>query len=160
MLSFKNHILQYCLILIGCLFCTEASWAQSVGRFTESLEFVLITAPVVETARHVFIGAELHHEAIVVCSISGKTARMVSRFRPPIDILGLSVNEKTWHQLALSWGVKPVMCEVYPSVEVLFYSAKRLAIQELSLKPGDKIIITGGTSDRSGDTNTIRIETV
>ena len=99
-------------------------------------------------------------KAIVVCSISGKTARMVSRFRPPIDILGLSVNEKTWHQLALSWGVKPVMCEVYPSVEVLFYSAKRLAIQELSLKPGDKIIITGGTSDRSGDTNTIRIETV
>lgn len=44
MLSFKKHILQYFLILIGCLFCTEASWAQSGGRFTENLEFVLITA--------------------------------------------------------------------------------------------------------------------
>ena len=44
MLSFKKHILQYCLILIGCLFCTEASWAQSSTRFTENLEFVLITA--------------------------------------------------------------------------------------------------------------------
>lgn len=99
-------------------------------------------------------------KAIVVCSISGKTARMVSRFRPPIDILGLSVNEKTWHQLSLSWGVKPVMCEVYPSSEVLFYTAKRLAIQELSLKEGDKIIITGGTSGISGQTNTIRVETV
>lgn len=99
-------------------------------------------------------------KAIVVCSISGMTARMVSRFRPPIDILGLSVNEKTWHQLSLSWGVKPVMCEVYPSAEVLFYTAKQLAVRELSLKPGDKIIITGGTSNKSGNTNTIRVETV
>lgn len=99
-------------------------------------------------------------KAIVVCSISGMTARMVSRFRPPVDILGLSVNEKTWHQLSLSWGVKPVMCEIYPSVEVLFYSAKQIAVKELGLSKGDKIIITGGTSDASGKTNTIRIETV
>ena len=99
-------------------------------------------------------------KAIVVCSISGMTARMVSRFRPPIDILGLSVNEKTWRQLALSWGVKPVMCEVYPSVEVLFYTARQLAIRELDLKAGDKIIITGGTSGKTGATNTIRIETI
>ncbi len=99
-------------------------------------------------------------KAIVVCSLSGMTARMVSRFRPPIDILGLSVNEKTYHQLALSWGVKPVMCEVYPSVEVLFYTAKQIAVKELNLKPGDRLVITGGTSGDSGHTNTIRIETV
>jgi len=99
-------------------------------------------------------------KAIVVCSISGMTARMVSRFRPPVDILGLSVNEKTWHQLALSWGVKPIMCEVYPSIEVLFYNAKQMAIKALNLKKGDKIIITGGTSNASGKTNTIRIETI
>ncbi len=99
-------------------------------------------------------------KAIVVCSISGMTARMVSRFRPPVDILGLSVNEKTWHQLSLSWGVKPIMCEVYPSVEVLFYTAKQIAIKELNLESGDKIIITGGTSNTSGKTNTIRIETI
>lgn len=99
-------------------------------------------------------------KAIVVCSISGMTARMVSRFRPPVDIIGLSVNEKTWHQLSLSWGVKPVMCDLYPSVEVLFYAAKQFAIQELSLVPGDRIIITGGTSGNSGETNTIRVETI
>lgn len=43
MLSFKKHILQYCLILIGCLFCTEASWAQSATRFTDALRFASIT---------------------------------------------------------------------------------------------------------------------
>lgn len=106
------------------------------------------------------IAMDVGAKAIVVCSISGMTARMVSRFRPPVDILGLSVNEKTWQQLSLSWGVKPVMCDLYPSVEVLFYAAKQFAISELSLMPGDKIIITGGTSGNSGETNTIRVETV
>jgi len=103
---------------------------------------------------------DIDAKAIVVSSISGMTARMVSRFRPPIDILGLSVNEKTWHQLSLSWGVIPVMCEVYPSPEVLFYTAKQIAIKELDLHQGDKLIITGGTSDKTGKTNTIRFETV
>ena len=100
-------------------------------------------------------------KAIVVCSMSGTTARMVSRFRSPVDIIGLSVNEKTKNQLALSWGVDPIMCDVYPSIEVLFYTAKQIAKEKFGLKPGDKIIITG--SDRtgeSGNTNTIRIATI
>ena len=104
---------------------------------------------------------DLDAKAIVVCSISGMTARMVSRFRTPVDIIGLSVNEKTFHQLALSWGVVPVMCEIYPSLEVLFYAAKRLAKQALHLSEGDQVIITGGSRmSESGTTNTIRFETV
>jgi pyruvate kinase len=104
---------------------------------------------------------DLDAKAIVVCSISGMTARMVSRFRTPVDIVGLSVSEKTFHQLALSWGVVPVMCEIYPSLEVLFYTAKRLAKQALHLSAGDKVIMTGGSRmSESGTTNTIRFETV
>ena len=104
---------------------------------------------------------DLNAKAIVVCSISGMTARMVSRFRSPVDIIGLSVNEKTFHQLALSWGVVPVMCEIYPSLEVLFYTAKRFAKQALGLSNGDKIILTGGSRmSESGTTNTIRFETI
>ncbi|MBR0449698.1 MAG: pyruvate kinase [Clostridia bacterium] len=104
---------------------------------------------------------DLHAKAIVVCSLSGMTARMVSRFRSPVDIIGLSVNERTWRQLALSWGVMPVMCEVYPSQEVLFYTAEKLAKRVLGLSEGDKIIITGGSTDgKSGTTNTIRFATI
>lgn len=99
-------------------------------------------------------------KAIVVCSISGMTARMVSRFRPPVDIIGLSVNKKTYHQLSMSWGVTPVMCEVYPSIEVLFYTAKQMAKKTFNLKEGDRILITGGTSGTTGNTNTIRIATI
>ncbi|MBP3392079.1 MAG: pyruvate kinase [Clostridia bacterium] len=104
---------------------------------------------------------DLSAKAIVVCSLSGTTARMVSRFRSPVDIIGLSVKEKTWRQLSLSWGVTPLLCEEYPSPEVLFYTAKRIAKEAFSLKTGDTIIITGGnTTGETGNTNTIRIETV
>ena len=104
---------------------------------------------------------DIEAKAIVVCSMSGMTARMVSRFRSPVDIVGLTVSEKTWHQLALSWGVIPVMCEVYPQIEVLFYTAKNLVKNKLGLSAGDKIVITGGSqTGASGNTNTIRMETI
>ena len=100
-------------------------------------------------------------KAISVCSLSGMTARMVSRFRPPVDIVGITTDEKTWRQLALSWGVLPVMSENYPSTDVLFYSAQKLTKQALNLNDGDKIVITGGvTNGESGNTNLIKVETV
>lgn len=104
---------------------------------------------------------DLHAKAIVVCSWTGTTARMVSRFRPPVDIIGVSVKEKTWRQLALSWGITPLLCEVYPSIEVLFYAAKKMAKEAFHLNSGDTVIITGGVrTGESGNTNTIRIESL
>jgi len=99
--------------------------------------------------------------AIAVCSLSGKTARLVSRFRPVVDIIGLTTNKKAWRKLALSWGVIPVMYEEYPSSEVMFYNASRKTQKILQLEDGDNIIIVGGTtSGRSGETNTIRLEKI
>ena len=100
-------------------------------------------------------------DAIVACTMSGRVAKMVSRFRSPIDIIGLTTNEKTWRSLALSWAVTPRMCEIVPSTEVLFYMAKKAAIDAMDLKEGDKIVITGGgTTGISGNTNLIKIETI
>ncbi len=104
---------------------------------------------------------DISAKAMVVCSLSGKTVRMVSRFRSPVDIIGLTVNEKTWRQLAMSWGVTPVMCEVYPSTDVLFYYATKLAKEHTELEKGDNIVITGGnTNGVSGNTSLIKIETI
>ena len=100
-------------------------------------------------------------KAIVACSLSGMTARMVSRFRSPVPILGLTTDETTWRRLALSWGVTPAMCEKFTSTDVLFYTAKKIAEQTLSLEKGDKIVITGGvTTGESGNTNLIKIESI
>ena len=104
---------------------------------------------------------DLEAKAIVVTSISGLTVRMVSRFRPPITILGLATNKEAWYKLALSWGVLPVLTEQFPSMEVLYYYALRAAKDALGLSPGDIVVMTGGnTNGESGNTNVIRIETV
>ncbi len=99
--------------------------------------------------------------AIAACSLSGMTARMVSRFRGPVDILGITTEESTWRKLALSWGVTPIMCEKFSSTEVLFYTAKKLAASAFSLRRGDKVVITGGvTNGQSGNTNLIKVEEI
>ena len=99
--------------------------------------------------------------AIAVCSLSGMTARMISRFRCPIDIVGITTDEKSYRKLALSWAVTPVMSEVFNSLDVLFYCAKNLSKKTLSLDAGDKIVITGGAiNGSSGNTNVIKIEVI
>lgn len=104
---------------------------------------------------------DIHAKAIVVCSISGVTARMVSRFRAPIDIIGMTTNEQTWRKLSLSWGVIPVMTEVVNSTDVLFYMATKTAKSMFKLKKGERIVITGGiTNGGSGSTNLIKLETI
>ena len=50
---------------------------------------------------------DMDAKVIVVCSVTGTTARMVSRFRSPVDIVGLTTDKKAWRKLALSWGVLP-----------------------------------------------------
>ena len=104
---------------------------------------------------------DIKAKAIAVCSLSGGTARMVSRFRCPIDILGVTTEERTWRKLALSWGVTPVMSEMFNSLDVLFYTAAKLAKSRMALRKGDRIVITGGvTNGSSGNTNLIKVETI
>lgn len=100
-------------------------------------------------------------KGIVVCSISGTTARMVSRFRCPVDIVGMTTDEKVWRQLALSWGVTPVMSKEFQSMDVMFYYAVENAKEILKLQSGDNVVITGGLiGGPCGNTNTIKVETI
>lgn len=118
---------------------------------------------VVDALSHATCGMaiDISASAIAVCTLSGMTARMVSRFRPPVDIVGITTDETTWRQLALSWGVTPVMCEEFNSTDVLFYTAKNVTKKTLSLSNGSRIVITGGkTNGRSGNTDLIKVETV
>ena len=104
---------------------------------------------------------DLDAKAIVACSLSGMTARMVSRFRSPVPIIGLTTNEKTYRKLALSWGVIPAMCEQVSSTDVLFYTAKKIAAEVLHLNKGDRIVITGGnTTGQPGTTSLIKVEEI
>ena len=100
-------------------------------------------------------------KGIVISSLSGTTVRMVSRFRPPVDIIGMTTSEKEWRKLNLSWGVTPVLSEEFNSVDVMFYHALKSAKSVFDLKKGDNVVLTGGsTSGISGNTNTIRLEEI
>ena len=100
-------------------------------------------------------------KAIVVNSITGITARMVSRFRCPADIIGTTTDTKTWRRLKLSWGVTPVLNDQYDSQEKMFEEGLRDAIEILNLRAGDKVVLTGGDINGSpGNTDTIKVVTV
>ncbi len=96
-------------------------------------------------------------KVIVSCTISGITARMISRFRPPIDIMALTPYESTRRKLALSWGVTPLIATEMNATDQLLDMAQRVATDQCDLKSGDRIVITGGmTNAISGNTNVLK----
>lgn len=104
---------------------------------------------------------DIKAKAIVVSSMSGMTVRMVSRFRAPVDIVGMAISKKVWYKLSMSWGVTPVLSQRFDSTDVLFFHACKQAQEALGLNSGDSIVMTGGRTDgNSGNTNIIKIETI
>ena len=107
------------------------------------------------------MAVDVKAKCIVVSSLTGTTARMVSRFRCPVDIIGMTTSEQAWRKLNLSWGVTPVLSEAFNSIEVVFYHAVSQAKDLFHLQPGDTVVLTGGQiNGKSGNTNTIRVETI
>ena len=104
---------------------------------------------------------DVNAKAIVACTMSGYTARRVSRFRCPVDTIAMTTDKKVWRKLALSWGVTPVLVDKFTSLDVMFYYALGRAKQMLDLKKGDSVVLTGGPIDgHSGNTNTIKVEAI
>ena len=102
---------------------------------------------------------DVNAKCIIVNSLSGKTARMVSRYRCPVDIIGMTTSEKVWRKLNLSWGVTPILCGIYDSIESMFGNSIREATRVLGLQPGDNVVLTGGMMNgKSGNTDIIKLE--
>ena len=130
------------------------------GRFHNSSFKIKSNADAVSHATCA-MAIDVDAKCIVVNSMSGLTARMVSRFRCPVDIIGLTTSETSWRKLNMSWGVLPVLTEKFESNEVMFYNALRQAKSVLRLSPGDNVVMTGGQiGGPRGNTNMIRLEVV
>ena len=97
-------------------------------------------------------------KAIVCFTDAGKTACMISRFRPETPIVALTHDDFTYNMLSLSWGVLPVKVPSERTLEKMIARAKKI-VKEMSLaKPKDKIIITLGIpADKKGATNAVHI---
>lgn len=104
---------------------------------------------------------DVNARCIIVNSLTGKTARMVSRFRCPVDIIGMTTSRKGFRKLNMSWGVTPVLCEKYDNMEEMFNNDLVKAKEVFHLAKGDNVVLTGGLVDgNSGNTNLIKVESI
>ena len=107
------------------------------------------------------MAVDVDAKCLIVSSVSGLTARMVSRFRTAVPIIGTTSRPKAYRKLALSWGVIPVLCEEYDSMDVLFFHATKEATRILDLQVGDNIILMGGKlTGVTGNTIMIKFECI
>jgi len=107
------------------------------------------------------VALDLKAKAIVTFTLSGSTARMVSRYRPPVPIIAASTQDSTVRKLALSWGVYPFKSEELENTDDMIEKSRKVALATRLVKKGDKIIITAGIPFKiPGTTNLLKVETV
>ncbi len=104
---------------------------------------------------------DIEAKVIVAATMSGHTARKISNLRPIAPILATVPNEKVAHELALNYGVYPVLVKEYNSTDEVVNDGKEKAISFANLNKGDHIIITGGFPNTGNKiTNFMKIEEI
>ncbi len=97
--------------------------------------------------------------AIVTLTITGHTARLVSSYRPPVPILAVCEQTRTYRQLAMVWGVQPVVCWDDRTYEGMLQTARECLIERGIGKEGDFVVVTAGVPFQvARTTNMLRIE--
>jgi len=103
----------------------------------------------------------LNAPLILTFTSSGSTARVVSSFRPPVPILALTDSHRTYNQLAMVWGVIPVLCSDEASFEEMLACGRQTAVERGLARPGDRIVVTAGYPMHvPGTTNLLQVEVV
>ena len=102
---------------------------------------------------------DIQAAAIITLTNSGRSARRMSKFRPAQPVVAATPKEKTFHQLALSWGVYPVLSRIQENQEELFRHAIDCAKQIDIVSEGDRVVICAGVPV-GGTTNTLKVEVI
>ena len=105
------------------------------------------------------IATKFNVAAIIAFTESGFTAKKMSRYRPECPIIAATPYEETTRKLALSWGVKPVICKKMDTKEGLLNLAEVIA-KENGIEEGQTILVTGGTPGVKGTTSYLQLVTV
>ena len=104
---------------------------------------------------------EIGADAILTVSQRGTTARLVSRFHPGTPIIACLLDQQVRRQMALYWGVEPIMMPYASSTDELVDFAVQAAAQAGVVHEGDLVVVTAGVPvGVAGTTNMIRIQQV
>jgi pyruvate kinase len=103
---------------------------------------------------------DLHAACIITVTMSGRNARNISKYRPGVPVLACTPSESTYRQLALSWGVTPVLTQEAYDLDGLFDMAEKAA-RDFGLTRGDIAIISVGVPlGVSGSTNLLKVHVI
>ncbi len=104
---------------------------------------------------------DLNAKAIITVTKSGKSARMISRYRPVTDIIGCAITDKVSRQLNMSWGVTPILLKQKMDVFSLFEHAITTCQNQELVMEKDVVVITAGVPiGVSGTTNLMKVHIV
>ena len=108
----------------------------------------------------------LRAKCIITPTVSGATARVVSKFKPQMDIIGISPNEATLRRMQIYWGVRPLKSIEVRTTEDICNSAIDLICAKQIAETGDVVILTAGipsanvAGQKTGVSNMMRIAVV
>jgi pyruvate kinase len=109
----------------------------------------------------VLIGRESGAKYLVALTKSGRTARMIARYRPNQPILSLMSNQKEAGRLMLAYGCYPVIVPKLGGVEDIMNLVRKVSTGHDFAKKGDKVVIVAGMPvGKAKETNMVLVETI
>jgi pyruvate kinase len=103
---------------------------------------------------------DLEMRAIAVFTETGRTARLISKYRPKAGIYGFTQNRTVCNRLNLFWGVRPICSNPAVSADDMVRVAEQTLLDRGIVQPGDVVGVVAGTQMASGSTNFMRLHTV
>jgi pyruvate kinase len=102
-----------------------------------------------------------HARAIIVFTASGSSARLVSKFRPPVPIFAFTPSECIARTLSIVYGVRPIISRHVLSTDEMMLEMDRQLVERGLLKPGDKVVFVAGQPiGRPGTTNLLKLHSI
>lgn len=136
--------------------CREIEKTTTTGKFDITYNGSNIASSI--SCAACSIASIINADAIIPVSLSGSTIRKVSGFRPNIDIIGCSTNERVCRETSLMWGVTPVLITEQEDGEALINEVISKCKAEGLIKSGSRVVIVAGFPLRiAGATNMIRV---
>jgi pyruvate kinase len=107
------------------------------------------------------IAYELDAKAIATATYTGHTARWMASYRPPAPVVAVTPRADVQRQLALAWGVIPILAPDYETTDEMIECAARKTQEAGLAGPGDRIVITAGIPTGAGhETNMLKVHVV
>jgi pyruvate kinase len=129
---------------------------QQMAGLRDAPTSTRITSAITAAAWRASVDAEL--AAIIACTSSGRTARMISRFRPTCPILALTPVPRTARQLALAWGIRSQVMDTHGTTDEIVWHAVEAAVNDGLVRAGDLVgVLVGSPTDADPVTDVLRL---